>query len=561
MNSCCNFNVFDSDRKSIPSLDSINYLGVFSNEFYPLKDANHGRILNLETNFAYVPSDFSDFFHEKQENLPGQDNNVFLGCQLSSKYDGIGNRSLPIDLVVLLDVSGSMTGTLQDGNQRCIDLAKSAILKLKLKLKNNDRISLITFDDRSNVIFDLNYTKNISEFEKQVNDIGLGGSTIISVGMDKCFEIMTSQTNLLNENRLKRILLLTDMNDTESNDELVLAVQKCSENNIFISIIGIGFDLNFSLTEKISKTKGFNYFSAIKEEDLDNIIVKNFDLNFFPIAYDINLTLESGDLKIEKVYGTNFNNKLFQLEKEWTTSEHILSNIKIKNNIMFLLLFFRRKKSRNLPMPILSNFIKFLQYNKKTKNVCEISSCTATDKNDNQVKGKFFMIKCSLINFSKNFYSQFESKCNVKINLSYKNIQNEFYSQEYFINLNIPKSNENLVSENISIGLSNFYFAKFIRKIIRSYENNYDEKYKKFLTEENLISTRKSLEKVLDYINPNKNENSNNQDFISQLFLKINKLIVDILEDSNEQTSNKKRYLIDSPRRVRNLSFDSLDEI
>jgi uncharacterized protein YegL len=561
MNSCCNFNFFNKETNIIPSLDSFNYLSVFSNEFYPLKNPNNDKILYLETNTAYVASDFSYFFpkdqdqDQDQENLPTQNKSVYLGCQLSSKFDGIGNRSLPIDLVILLDVSGSMSDTLGDSTQRCIDLAKSAIIKLKLKLKENDRIALVTFDDQAKIIFDLNYLKNISNFDNQVSDIALGGSTIISVGMDKCFEVMTEQNKILHENRLRRILLLTDMNDTEGNDELVHAVQKCSKNNIFISIIGIGFDLNFSLTEKISKTKGFNYFSAIKEEHLDEIIVKNFDLNFFPIAYDINLTLESGDLKIEKVYGTNFDNKLLQLEQEWKTSEHILTNIKVKNNAEFLLLLYQRMKNRNLPMPILKNYIQFLQYNKKTKNVCEISSCTATEKQQNHVKGKFFMIKCSLMNFNKKFYS--ETKVTAKLNLSYNNLQNEFFSEEYYVSIKLPKNDEFFVSENIKIGLSNFYIAKFMRKMIRAYENLHDEKNENFLKEENLILCRKNLEKVLNYLNQNKNENSNiNQDFVSQLLLKINKLILDISENKNDKEN---RFKDNSPRRRFNLNKFSHD--
>ena len=39
-----------------------------------------------------------------------------------------------------------------------------------------------------------------------------------------------------------------------------------SENNVYVSIMGIGLDFNTEITEAVTKNEGCNYFSATKNE-------------------------------------------------------------------------------------------------------------------------------------------------------------------------------------------------------------------------------------------------------------------------------------------------------
>lgn len=78
--------------------------------------------------------------------------NYFLSLFVKSSKDG-QPRTKPINLVIALDVSGSMDGTLKyrkggqwsDPQQSRINLAKRAILMLLNKLGPNDVFSLVTF--------------------------------------------------------------------------------------------------------------------------------------------------------------------------------------------------------------------------------------------------------------------------------------------------------------------------------------------------------------------------------------------------------------------------------
>src|SRR5438105_1810285 len=109
---CCDFYDDMVNKKTIPPEGSINYLGVFNEYAEPHKKED--KILSLKTSLAYA----SDNLDEKND--LNSNETFFIGCQLTSKFDGIGNRSMPLDLVIILDVSGSMSSNLEGENSSCI---------------------------------------------------------------------------------------------------------------------------------------------------------------------------------------------------------------------------------------------------------------------------------------------------------------------------------------------------------------------------------------------------------------------------------------------------------
>jgi len=52
------------------------------------------------------------------------------------------------------------------------------------------------------------------------------------------------------------------------------------------------------------KIKGFNYFAAVKDEDLKKYLFENFDWTFFPSSHNIELKLKSENVKTFEVFGT-----------------------------------------------------------------------------------------------------------------------------------------------------------------------------------------------------------------------------------------------------------------
>lgn len=205
---------------------------------------------------------------------------------------------------------------------------------------------------------------------------------------------------------------------------------------------------------------------------------------FFPLAFDASLNLESGDIEVKKIYGTNFENKMVELESGFGLKTHWLSAPSVKLTTEVLLFYFKKIKSKRLPKPVLCNVLDFLTYNKKVRNVCEISSCTATPMiSDKEAKGKFFVIVAKLKD-SKLFLNS-KIRINTRFKLSYVDLTNpnnlsevgkssenqtvELTVKTIFKEFIIQNPQKIQVDKTMYNGLCLFYYNKFMRDICRKY--------------------------------------------------------------------------------------------
>ena len=81
-------------------------------------------------------------------------------------------------------------------------------------------------------------------------------------------------------------------------------VEKASEAHIHLSLIGVSTSFRSETCEKLKNVRGFNYFSAVNEDDLMKYVFHTFDFGFFPAAHDIELHIEANNLKSFQVYGS-----------------------------------------------------------------------------------------------------------------------------------------------------------------------------------------------------------------------------------------------------------------
>ena len=263
----------------------------FINENYFLKETQEKNLVqNLEITHAIT------------KNPVTYNKEAFIGLFLKSKYDGVGNRR-PFNFSIALDVSGSMDQyETRDYKQR-ITLAKESLIKLvSLMDEENDKISLITFNHQAKKIFGL---LKKSEIEKKfLNDLA---SIRASGGTDLVEALKAAMDNInINEkeNKENRIIMITDVDYDDHNDNLLKLFKECvEEKNISITIIAISRYSILSLADKVCKFKGCNYFSVTESCELEKFMIKNFNYIFFPIAHETKLTIKSENSNILKCIG------------------------------------------------------------------------------------------------------------------------------------------------------------------------------------------------------------------------------------------------------------------
>lgn len=476
--------------KKLPKSSTLSYDGLMNTYYYPISTKETQNHFNVEFSFVEVKNP-----------LDGNDE-TFLGCLVKSKYDGVGCRNRPIDIVFILDISGSMSCSLGRSSDSCLSLAKNAILKLANKLNEHDRFGLCTFDDKTYEIFKLSHIKENQNLIKKVNEIKTQGGTNLYAGLSKGVEIMKRSLNLNNE---KRLIFLTDMCDLNDSKFLKL-VEDSADVGIFTSIIGIGSNFNTAFAETVSKIKGVSYFSATEENHLNEIIIDQFDFNFFATSFDVFIEFRSGDFNLKRCIGTGYKEVENKNElKEWNTHEHHLSIPEFKNKVNFLLLYFNRIKKR-LPMPVLAEFYNYLKYNKKgiAKIDTSFPSVLTNDSEGNfQMKGGMILMK-----LEKEKYRRFENSTKAGVvTINYKEKQNAEEKKLTFpFTIDFTKK-ENMFTVPLKRGLNAYYYAKFLRRLMKIKNDEHSKENKKFdesyLKKENIEATRKSL---IDFIDANEND-------------------------------------------------------
>ena len=70
-----------------------------------------------------------------------------------------------------------------------------------------------------------------------------------------------------------------------------------------MTIIGISKEFKSETCEVLKNIKGFNYFCATNDDDIKKNVFEEFDFNFFPSAFDIEISLEVDGVESFQTYG------------------------------------------------------------------------------------------------------------------------------------------------------------------------------------------------------------------------------------------------------------------
>lgn len=97
------------------------------------------------------------------------------------------------------------------------------------------------------------------------------------------------------------------MEDNCNDDRLIQLMEQSANEGIYVKFIGISYQCNISLTEKLAHVKSPNYLVANKNEEVEKFLVNDFKYLCFPTAQDVELEFRSNNFKAIKCVGTGFN--------------------------------------------------------------------------------------------------------------------------------------------------------------------------------------------------------------------------------------------------------------
>lgn len=196
-----------------------------------------------------------------------------------------GDERAPLKLALVLDRSGSMTGSK-------LEVAKRCALWLVSRLRPTDELALVAYDDHVNLLAPLAPVDG--SLRAVIGRIGPGGSTNLSGGWLKGHEALQGA----GADAIRKVLLLSDglanVGVTDS-DSLAALAAKAHEQGIGTTTIGFGHDFDEELMTAMADAGGGRaHFAETPDaapaifaqelEGLAQVVAQNVSLEIRPHA-------------------------------------------------------------------------------------------------------------------------------------------------------------------------------------------------------------------------------------------------------------------------------------
>ena len=255
-------------------------------------------------------------------------NEYYMTVGLNSNIKESDFQRKKLNLVVVIDISGSMSSMFysyyydgfssenknkmksDDDKKSKMEIANESVNILIDQLKADDRFGIVLFNEKATILkqiklvseTDINSTKNL------ISEIKANGGTNLEAGYIESTKLLEDYKNTIKSEYENRIILITDAMPnygTTSTKDLLSYIKDNADKGIYTTFIGVGVDFNTDLIEKISDTKGANYYSVHNSKEFKERMGEQFEYMVTPLVFDLNLNFKSDDYNIEMVYGSD----------------------------------------------------------------------------------------------------------------------------------------------------------------------------------------------------------------------------------------------------------------
>ncbi|PSQ15231.1 hypothetical protein BRD00_14710 [Halobacteriales archaeon QS_8_69_26] len=248
----------------------------------------------------------------------------YLTVGLDSGLDAAEFERKKLNLVVVLDVSGSMSASFDEyyydryGNKQEIEtsekpkmeVAKEAVADMTTHLTADDRFGMVTFNNSSQVAKPL---RRVGETDMDAirghirEDLVAGGGTNMAAGIGRASEMLSEYGENVSEYET-RIVFLTDAMPnmgTTSEDGLRSMLSDDAADNVHTTFVGVGVDFNTEVIDAITSIRGANYYSVHSADEFERRLNEEFEYMVTPLVFDLEVELDGEGYELREVYGTS----------------------------------------------------------------------------------------------------------------------------------------------------------------------------------------------------------------------------------------------------------------
>jgi Ca-activated chloride channel family protein len=227
------------------------------------------------------------------------DDRVFVGVGFASNLDAKEWKREPLNLVAVVDQSGSMDG-------EPLDLVRQSLLRILGQMRPGDRMSIILYGDAAHVhLKPTSFVGNRDRIAAAIREIASYGSTDMESGLRLGYDTAFADAPGFKGNT--RVMLFTDeqpnVGATDAESFIGMA-EAASHKGIGLTTIGVGIQFDAGLATRVSSTRGGNLFFISDAAEVSSVFDKQLDTMGSEVAHDLALTLKPAPgYRISGVFG------------------------------------------------------------------------------------------------------------------------------------------------------------------------------------------------------------------------------------------------------------------
>ncbi len=190
----------------------------------------------------------------------------------------------PVNISLVIDKSGSMSG-------QKIEQAKEAAILALSRLSPRDRVSVIAFDHRVEVVVPAGPFENFDEMKRRIQAIRPGGQTAIYAAVRQAAQSVGQAAS----EGYSRIILMSDGQANigpSSPAELERLGREVGGQGISVTTIGLGLDYSEELMTRLALASDGNHAFVENPEQLASIFNKEFGDALSVVGQDVDIDID-----------------------------------------------------------------------------------------------------------------------------------------------------------------------------------------------------------------------------------------------------------------------------
>ena len=232
--------------------------------------------------------------------LPARpDDRLFVGLGFTSNIDEASWRREPLNLVAVVDKSGSMSGP-------PLDLVRRSLRQIVGQMREGDQLSIVLYGDTSHLYLPPTAIgRDRAGALAAIDAIASAGSTNMEAGLKVGYQTAFASAPDFRGNT--RLMLFTDeqpnVGRTDA-DSFIGMAQTASRQGIGLTTIGVGVQFDGALATRVSSTRGGNLYFISNEAEVRSVFERQLDTMVSELAHDVRITMAPRDgYRISGVYG------------------------------------------------------------------------------------------------------------------------------------------------------------------------------------------------------------------------------------------------------------------